>query len=181
MIKITFLLSENKNYIKQCAMLLTTNFGNFNDVKSSKNAVNKSLVDGNINIIAVDDETDNVLGWICGTETYNEHIWEIQPLVVRREYHNYGIGRELLSKFEKVASMRNGITLLLETQNDGTSLEGVDVYSDITGNIQNIKNLQHNVYEFYLKCGFKIVGLIPDAGGLGKTDILMAKRIKKYV
>ena len=52
------------------------------------------------------------------------------------------------------------------------------MYDDIAGNIKNIKNINHNVYEFYLKCGFKIVGLIPDAGGLGKTDILMAKRIK---
>lgn len=76
-----------------------------------------------------------------------------------------------------MASMRDGRTILLGTQNDGTSLEGVDVYDDIAGNIKNIKNINHNVYEFYLKCGFKIVGLIPDAGGFEKTDILMAKRI----
>ena len=74
-----------------------------------------------------------------------------------------------------MASMRDGRTILLGTQNDGTSLEDVDVYDDIVG---NIKNINHNIYEFYLKCGFKIVGLIPDAGGLGKTGILMAKRIK---
>ena len=181
MIKITSLALANKNYIKQCAMLLTTNFNNFNDIKSSKKIVTNSLVDSKINIIAVDEETDNVLGWICGSETYNEHIWEIQPLVVRREYHNYGIGRELISKFEKMASMRDGRTIILGTQNDGTSLEGVDVYDDIAGNIKNIKNITHNVYEFYLKCGFKIVGLIPDAGGFGKTDILMAKRIKQSI
>ena len=30
---------------------------------------------------------------------------------------------------------------------------------------------------FYLRMGFEIVGLIPDANGPGKPDILMAKRV----
>jgi len=32
-------------------------------------------------------------------------------------------------------------------------------------------------FEFYQKCGFVIVGVVPDANGLGKPDILMAKRV----
>ena len=30
---------------------------------------------------------------------------------------------------------------------------------------------------FYMRQGFEIVGLIPDANGPGKPDILMAKRV----
>lgn len=179
MIKIMWLLPENKNYIKQCAMLLTTNFNNFDDIKTSKKVVLNSLCDSKINIIAVNEYTDNVLGWISGSETYNEHVWEIQPLVVRKDCHNCGIGRELLSKFERTVSMRGGITILLETEGNGTSIEGTDIYSDITKYIKDIKNFQHNAYEFYLKCGFKICGFIPDAGKVGKHDILLAKRIKE--
>lgn len=32
-------------------------------------------------------------------------------------------------------------------------------------------------YEFYQTLGFVILGVIPDANGLGKPDILMAKRL----
>ena len=34
--------------------------------------------------------------------------------------------------------------------------------------------------EFYLRVGFHIVGVIPDANGFGKPDILMAKRIAAH-
>jgi len=34
-------------------------------------------------------------------------------------------------------------------------------------------------YEFYQKLGFTIVGIIPDANGWGKPDILVAKRVNR--
>jgi aminoglycoside 6'-N-acetyltransferase I len=42
---------------------------------------------------------------------------------------------------------------------------------------KNIANLRDHSYEFYQKLGFVIVGVIPDANGFGKPDILMAKRV----
>ena len=40
-----------------------------------------------------------------------------------------------------------------------------------------VRNLRGHPYEFYQRCGFTIVGVVPDANGLGKPDILLAKRV----
>ena len=45
--------------------------------------------------------------------------------------------------------------------------------------LPNIRNLNNHPYEFYLKVGFAIVGVIPDANGPGKPDIMMAKSVQK--
>jgi aminoglycoside 6'-N-acetyltransferase I len=43
--------------------------------------------------------------------------------------------------------------------------------------LMNIKNIKGHPYEFYQKMGFSLVGVIPDADGLGKPDIILAKRV----
>ena len=58
-----------------------------------------------------------------------------------------------------------------------TTLAGVDLYRNVFEHITNIKNLRGHPYEFYQKLGFVIVGVMPDANGLGKPDIYMAKRV----
>jgi aminoglycoside 6'-N-acetyltransferase I len=40
-----------------------------------------------------------------------------------------------------------------------------------------LKNLHARHYEFYQKLGLVIVGVMPDANGLGKPDIYMAKQV----
>ena len=167
---------ENKNYIKQCASLLTSNFDDFNDIKIAKKIVSDSISDDKISIIAVNDD-NKVLGWINGINTYNKDVWEIQPIVIDKEYHRRGIGKTLMNAFEKAVTLRKGITIILGVENKGTSLEGVDIYPNIFTKIKNIENLNDNPYEFYLKLGFTIVGVIPDSNGFGNTDILMAKRV----
>ena len=58
-------------------------------------------------------------------------------------------------------------------------MDGVDLYDDTFDKIKNIQNTGNHPFPFYEKLGYKIVGVIPDANGIGKPDILMAKRIKK--
>lgn len=176
--KIIPLILENKNHIKQCAMILKSNLKDFSNIEMSKKAIINSIDERKISMIAV-DENNTVLGWICGVEEYNAHVWEIQPVVVRKENQRKGIGKILIRTLEKVIAPRGGITIILGTQdeNNSTSLSGKDIYNDIFKQIETIKNLKHNTYEFYLKLGYKIVGVIPDSNGVGKPDILMAKRV----
>jgi aminoglycoside 6'-N-acetyltransferase I len=59
-----------------------------------------------------------------------------------------------------------------------TTLAGVNLYPNVFEHIATIKNLHGHPYEFYQKCGFVIVGVVPDANGPGKPDIYMAKPVR---
>lgn len=102
--------------------------------------------------------------------------------MVEPNHRNRGIGTMLVKDLEAQVRMRNGITIYVgsDDENGMTSLAGVDLYDNLPERIRNIKNLKGHPYEFYLKLGFKIVGVLPDANGLGKPDIFLAKRVVSY-
>ena len=45
------------------------------------------------------------------------------------------------------------------------------------GMLPGLRTWRDHPFEFYQKLGFVIVGVMPDANGLGKPDIFMAKRL----
>ena len=69
------------------------------------------------------------------------------------------------------------ITLGSDDEDGMTSLANIDLYEDLWEKIRDIKDLKHHPYEFYQKLGYIIIGVVPDANGIGKPDILMAKKI----
>jgi aminoglycoside 6'-N-acetyltransferase I len=71
------------------------------------------------------------------------------------------------------------LTLWLGTDDtDGrTSLAGQDLYADLWEQLRCIRNLADHPFSFYLRLGFSVVGVVPDANGFGRPDILMAKRV----
>ena len=125
------------------------------------------------------DENGHLLGWISGQPMYAS-VWELHPMVVDPALQGKGIGRALVADLEQQVAQRGGVTLFLgsDDENAMTSLGGVDLYPDVFAHLQQIKNLRKHPYEFYQKCGFALIGVVPDANGLGKPDILMAKRVK---
>jgi aminoglycoside 6'-N-acetyltransferase I len=122
-----------------------------------------------------------MLGWISGSPQYAGHVWELHPLVVRPASQGRGIGRALVYDLEEQVCTRGGRTIMLGSDDEDqmTSLGGIDLYPDVCTHIATIRNLRGHPYEFYQKCGFVIVGVIPDANGPGKPDILMAKRVSQ--
>jgi aminoglycoside 6'-N-acetyltransferase I len=106
-------------------------------------------------------------------------VWELHPIVVAQDRQRQGIGGALVLSLEARVRELGGLTMWLGTDDeDGqTSLSGVDLYDDLLGRLASIRNLNGHPFEFYRHLGYTIAGVVPDANGLGKPDIFMAKRI----
>jgi aminoglycoside 6'-N-acetyltransferase I len=172
--------AHNHEWIKQTAQLLVLGFENsWPDLSSALEELYDCLQPNKINRIAL-NSNQLVVGWIGGKSAYDGHAWELHPLVVHPDFQGRGIGRALVYDFEELVKEKGDATIYLGTDDDSfqTSLAGLDVYPDVVTHLSQIKNLNRHPYEFYQKVGFVIVGMIPDANGFGKPDIIMAKRVK---
>jgi aminoglycoside 6'-N-acetyltransferase I len=171
---------EDGQAVQQAATLLVDVFppDAWPDIASGLEEVREMLGPDRISRLAVDGQ-GMVLGWIGGIREYNGHTWQLHPLVVHPEHQGRGIGRALVLDLERLVRERGGMTIYLGTDDPDhrTNLGGIDLYPDIATYIKHIKNLRRHPYEFYQKLGYVIYGLLPDANGFGKPDILMAKRV----
>ena len=182
-IKIIDLSADDELKIEQIAQLLVESFRQdwpdaYPNLSVALAEVREFFETDRVSRIAIDDRGE-VVGWIGGTPQYEGHVWELHPLVVKAEFRRQGIGRSLVMDLEAQARERGGITLWVgsDDENNLTTLSGIDLYPDVWEHIAKIRNLRGHPYEFYQSVGFAIVGVLPDANGWGKPDILMAKRI----
>lgn len=174
---------DDNSIIQQIAEILiegfrATNSCAWENIEAATAEVRESLATDRISRAAI-SEDGKVLGWIGGIEEYDGFVWELHPLVVSPAHRKQGIGRALVADFEHQVSLRGGATIRLGTddEDDRTSLGGIDLYPNVLENLQNIKNLRGHPFEFYQKLGYVVTGIIPDANGFGKPDILMCKRV----
>jgi len=126
------------------------------------------------------DEQGNLLGIIGGIPQYDGHVWELHPLAVQPNMQGKGVGRALVKDFEEQVRLKGGLTITLGSDDDDnmTSLSGVDLYENLWDKVKSIRNLKSHPFEFYQKMGYVITGVVIDANGIGKPDILMSKRIR---
>jgi aminoglycoside 6'-N-acetyltransferase I len=183
--KIIDLSPDNEPMIRQAAALLVESFpedwpDSWTDMESGLKEVHKMLAEDRICRAALDDD-GAVLGWIGGIPEYDGYVWELHPLVVRKDRRGQGIGRALVNDLEELVRQRGALTLMLGSDDitNMTTLGGIDLYTNTWEHIQQIQNLRRHPYTFYQKLGFTIIGVMPDANGPGKPDIYMAKRIQK--
>lgn len=125
------------------------------------------------------DEQGNLLGIIGGIPGYDGHVWELHPLAVQPSQQGRGIGRALVEDFEEQVRFKGGLTITLGSDDEDsmTTLSNVDLYENLWEKIRDVRNLKNHPFEFYQKMGYIITGIVPDANGIGKPDILMAKRV----
>ncbi|MBV7335928.1 GNAT family N-acetyltransferase [Chloroflexi bacterium TSY] len=147
------------------------------DIETALAEIQESFEEGKISIIAL-DEQDLVLGWVGANHSYAK-VWELHPLVVRLSHQGRGIGRLLVQELERRVREKGAVTLRLGTDDlvGTTSLYGIDLYPNVWEHMAHIQNIGDHAFGFYQKIGFTIIGIVPDANGFGKPDILMAKRL----
>ena len=123
-------------------------------------------------------EGGGLCGWIGAIRVY-DHGWELHPLVVDPNRQGQGIGRRLVHALEERARAEQVLTLYFGTDDtfQGTNVYGVDLFADLPRHIASIAPAKGHPLVFYRRLGFSVVGLLPDVNGLGKPDILMAKRV----
>lgn len=180
--KIIDLKPEQAVLVEQVAVILREAFEDGSDawstLESARQEVQESFGTGHLSRVALDDKGD-ALGWVGGVPDYDGNVYELHPMAVKPSAQGQGVGTALVADLEEQARAHGAITVMLGTddESNGTSLYGRDLYPDVAGHISSIRNKSRHPYEFYEKCGYVIVGLVPDANGFGKPDILMAKRV----
>ena len=173
---------DSGELIDQAARLLLDAFRDrtedWQDIESARQEVFASLAPDRISRVLV-DESGIARGWIGSIPMYGGRVWEVHPLVVAGSHRRRGIGRALVEDLERLVALRGALTLWAgsDDENYDTTLSGRDLYPDIPGAIRSIGNLRRHPYEFYLRLGFRIAGVLPDANGRGRPDIFLAKRV----
>jgi aminoglycoside 6'-N-acetyltransferase I len=140
--------------------------------------VNSFIEDENRTALAALDG-GRLVGWIGLVRGYS-HAPELHPLAVDPQWQRRGVGAALVQALEELARTEGALTLWLGADDDfgGTSLFGADPFPDLAAALAAARATgDRHPLDFYRKMGFVVAGLIPDANGRGKPDILMAKRI----
>jgi aminoglycoside 6'-N-acetyltransferase I len=174
--------SGDEDLVEQAAVLLTEGFktmapDSWTSIEEARKELDECLEEGRICLAGL-DKNGRLLGWIGGRYSY-ARVWELHPLVVHPAQQLRGIGQALVFELERRVAERGCLTLMLGTddQTNQTSLSGMDLYPDVWQHMRTIRNLTRHPYEFYMKCGYSLIGVVPDANGWGKPDIMMSKRV----
>lgn len=166
--------------IIQTAQILTDSIPvGWPTLDSAMEELQERLIPENTLLAAVEEDT--VIGWggILAPD-YDGNVFELHPLAVRRDKRKQGVGRAIVTELENEARAQGGLTIHLgaDDESDGgeTSFANADLFDDLPGKIKSFQPGTHQS-EFYLKLGYKIIGVMPDANGIGKPDIFFGKRL----
>jgi len=179
-------ISESEKIKEQAVKILLETFSEANmwpdlNEKEALDTVNECITGENIALgIKINDK---LIGWI-GLRPMYEKTWELHPLAIKPEFQGKNYGKVLLLELEKIAQEKGIIGIVAGSDDDAnkTSLSEKELTGEnILDEIKNIKNYKNHPFEFYKKCGYSIIGVIPNASGPRKPDIWLWKDIRKSV
>ena len=181
--KIITLTKEDESLVQQAAQILMDAFREhwpeaWPTIKDAQQEI-LEMLDAERICRAVIDDQRKLLGIIGGIQQYDGHVWELHPLAIQPEMQGRGIGKMLAEDFEEQVRQQGGLTITLGSDDEDhmTSLSDVNLFVNLWDQVKNIRNLKHHPYEFYQKMGYVITGVVPNANGIGKPDIIMSKRV----
>jgi len=177
------LTAADGDRIEQTAKLLHSAFaplGVWTTMTEARQEVIDSVAADRVSRIALDaDKT--VLGWVGAIRQYDGFVWELHPIVVAEEWRRHGVGRALIADLETILAARGALTLWAGSDDlaGETSLGGIDLYPALPNALGTVHSWGRHALPFYLRLGFHIIGVMPDANGPGRPDIYLGKRIAK--
>lgn len=142
----------------------------------------RCVIDDNLSLMVLKDESP--VGWISAFPI-NKAVWEVHPLLVDPKTHGKGIGTLLVKQVEKILTARGVRTIQVSTSDatNATTLSGKDLYLDLLGELHRLDVRDSKVghaYQFWVRSGYKVVGVLPDAEGMGVPSICLAKRLISF-
>ena len=121
----------------------------------------------------------HLVGWVGAVRGYS-HSLELHPLVVDTAWRRRGVGAALVAALQTRARGDGYLSIHLGADDDfgGTSLFGRDLFPGVLAKLTTLTATADHPLAFYLSVGFEVVGVLPDANGQGRPDILLSKRIR---
>jgi aminoglycoside 6'-N-acetyltransferase I len=110
--------------------------------------------------------------------------WELHPLAVHPERQRLGIGALLVEHLERALTGRGASVIYLGTDDESGCTMAARLGTAPLSRLIAVLNdpdtdagVDHP-YVFYRRLGYEVCGLIPDANGPDRPDIMMCKRMR---
>ena len=175
------LTAADSDCVEQAAKLLHSAFsplGAWTTMAEARQEVVDSIAADRVSRIALAADKA-VIGWIGAIRQYDGLVWELHPIVVAEEWRRNGVGRALTGDLEAILAARGALTLWAGSDDlaGETSLGGTDLYPLLPNALGTVRSWGRHPLPFYLRLGFHVIGVMPDANGPGRPDIFLGKRI----
>jgi aminoglycoside 6'-N-acetyltransferase I len=124
---------------------------------------------------------DKPVGWIAA-RPQGHGVWELHPILVAPAYQRRGHGRTLVAEIERLALAQGARTMILSTADAvrATTIGGIDLFANPLTALATIDVTDAkagHAYQFWVKVGYSLVGVLPDAEGPGIPSIQCAKML----
>ncbi len=161
---------------KACVTILVNAFPERFGKTAAREMILSFIRGENLLYVAIDQ--DEIIGFAGALKRQYSTAYELHMMVIKPAHRFRGVGTRLLDILEDKLRARKVLTMFLGSDDEGckTSLSQTNLYENTLDKLATIEAIGHP-FLFYQKQGYKVVGVLPDAHGEGRPDILMAKRL----